>query len=903
MAHVGVVLCAPWVGAFIWALVASCVRTEAKRRGLQLSYEAAVAVPDQAALLNELLDQGVDVLVFWPMSTSDPALLAVLDRAKAAKVPVITLDSFIKHAAVVCTVGSDNDAGQALITEVAFKAMGHRGRVVHFQGDQRLPVGVARNVAFHRVLHKYPGLELVHEAMLDWSAPRSRIEFGAECMRAVFAAGLKPDAVIAASDEGAEGAIQVIAEQGLAGKIIVTGFDGLSEALLSIRDGTMLGTIKQIPELIAEKAFDAALAALHSADLPRISRVDTELITRDNVMETALDALRLVPQFIFDLSYGQHVQRELQQAVITKQSKILSTVSAVSNLFGSMREPQKMMQDLVDLLSQDFTLHCATASPAIDNPLFVRCTRLRPAADTSEGEHPVLSLPLVSAGKPLGELELRGANAKSFDRQTVEILEAIANQVATALENANLYAHTVRLAQNELRETEAKLALAQRAEHLSYHDALTNLPNRRLLNKLLDQAIVQSHRYKHTLAVLFLDLDRFKLVNDTMGHEAGDKLLQEAARRLKGCLRDSDTVARLGGDEFVVMLPELGSPEEPATVAQKILLAIGTPFNVLGQEFSVTGSVGIAVYPDDGEDESTLMKNADIAMYHAKKEGKNNYQFYSARLNTNSLERLALEANLRHALERNEFCLHYQAKRDTATEHVSGMEVLLRWQHPDLGLVAPLQFLTVAEETGLILPIGKWVMKTACAQNVAWQKQGLPHLVISVNLTPRQFNDEMLVNDLLAILAETGMAPQLLELEIPEKTLLHNNVRTLAILTQLKQEGIRIAVDDFGMGYSSLSTLAQFPLDTIKIDRSLIHGVTGTLDDENLAEAIIAMGRTLSLTIVAQGVETREQADYLRKHTCNQFQGFYFNQPVPSEQLAEILRAQGGRADATPPAR
>ena len=892
MVHVGVVLSAPWLGAFIWTLVASCLRTEATRRGVQLTHTAAVTLAEQVTLLAEHLDRGVDALVLKPMSTSDPDLLKVLRRAKAAGVPVITLDSFIDDDAVVCTVASDNEAAQALIAELAFAQLGHRGRVIYFQGDQRLPPGIARKASFDRVLARYPGIELVHEAMLDWVAPMSRIEYGAECMRAALARVAPPDALISASDEGAIGAIEVLAQAGLAGKVIVTGFDGLPEALLAIMDKTMLATIRQNPELIAAKVFEAALAAVHGDDVPRLSGVQTELVTRDNMMQTAVGTLRLVPRLIHDVSLNQHAQRELQQAVIAKQRKILGTVAAVSNVLSRIREPQTMMQELVDMLCEDFALNRASASPAADEPLFERCSRSQPMqADTDEARAELV-LPLRSADKLLGQLELQGANPKAFDRQTVEILEATAHQVAIALQNARLYAQTVQLAQSELRETEAKLAHAQRAEYLSDHDALTALPNRRLLNRLLEQAIVQSHRYKRKLAVLFLDLDRFKHVNDTMGHEAGDKLLQEAAQRLKGCLRESDTVARLGGDEFVVLLPELSEATHPATVAQKIISAIGKPFTQHGHEFSVTASVGIAVYPEDGADEPTLTKNADIAMYHAKKEGKNNFQFYSARLNTSSLERLSLEAGLRRALERNEFRLHYQAKRDTVSGRITGMEVLLRWQHPDLGLVAPLQFLVVAEEMGLIVPIGKWGIRTACRQNVAWQQQGLPHLVVSINLTPRQFGDEALVPDLRAILAETGMDARLLELEIPEKMLLHDNLRTLGILKQLKQEGIRIAVDDFGMGYSSLATLKQFPLDTIKIDRSLIRGVN-LVDDENLAEAIIAMGRTLSLTIVAQGVETREQADFLRKHACDEYQGFYFNQPVPPDELAAILRAQG----------
>ena len=304
------------------------------------------------------------------------------------------------------------------------------------------------------------------------------------------------------------------------------------------------------------------------------------------------------------------------------------------------------------------------------------------------------------------------------------------------------------LALSRQRAVEEQIAHAARVEYLAYHDGLTALPNRSLFSKLLGQSISQAHRYDRQLAVLFLDLDRFKQINDTLGHEAGDQLLQEVATRLKACLRDSDTVARLGGDEFVVLLPELDVEKYAATVAQKILSAVARPFVLLGQEFRVTASIGISTYPQDGLDEQTLTKNADIAMYQAKEEGKNNFQFYSEKLNANSLERLTLESGLRHALERNEFQLHYQAKRDIRSGRITGMEALLRWQHPDLGTVAPMQFIPVAEETGLIVPIGKWVLKTACLQNVAWQSEGLPHLSMAVNLTARQFSDEGLLPDL-----------------------------------------------------------------------------------------------------------------------------------------------------------
>jgi diguanylate cyclase (GGDEF)-like protein len=451
------------------------------------------------------------------------------------------------------------------------------------------------------------------------------------------------------------------------------------------------------------------------------------------------------------------------------------------------------------------------------------------------------------------------------------------------------------LALSRLHAIEEQIAHAARVEYLAYHDGLTTLPNRSLFSKLLGASIKQAHRYNRQLAVLFLDLDRFKQINDTLGHEAGDQLLQEVATRLKDCLRDSDTVARLGGDEFVVLLPELLEEKYVATVARKILSAVAQPFVLLGGESRVTASVGISIYSRDGLDEETLTKNADAAMYQAKSEGKNNFKFYSQKLDDNSLERLTLESGLRNALRKNEFRLHYQAKRDTRSGRITGMEVLLRWQRPDLGTVAPMQFIPLAEETGLIVPIGKWVLETACLQNVAWQNQGLPHLVIAVNLTPRQFFDEHLLTDLRAILAASGMEAQLLELEIAESLLMGDAGKTVRVLSALKAMGIRIAVDNFGIGYASLATLRQFPLDTVKIDRSFSR-ISRDGPDKDLTEAVVAMGKALSLKVVAQGVETKEQADFFRENACDEYQGFYFNNPLPAEQIAQLLWSQPGIA-------
>jgi diguanylate cyclase (GGDEF)-like protein len=438
------------------------------------------------------------------------------------------------------------------------------------------------------------------------------------------------------------------------------------------------------------------------------------------------------------------------------------------------------------------------------------------------------------------------------------------------------------------REYEAKAAHAERVEYLADHDTLTGLPNRSLFSRLLEQAIRLAARHRRELAVMFIDLDRFKQINDTLGHDVGDELLREVARRLRSCLRESDSVARLGGDEFVVLLTEIDSQHDGRTVADKILAKIALPFTLLDQDFRITGSIGIATYPGHGLDEQTLTKNADIAMYRAKEEGKNNFQFYSDEINSNSLERLALEASLRRALEHGELELRYQAKRDACSGRITGIEALLRWQHSELATVAPRRFLALAEETGLIVPIGRWVLEHACRQNVKWQQQGLPRVGVSVNLSERQFYDEGLERDVGAALEASGMEPELLELEIGEEILMRNVSGTLDVLHRMRAMGVRIALDRFGVGYSSLTGLEGFPLDAIKIDRSFLHSPSAAA--AGLTEALVALGRTLGLTVVGQGVETDEQAAFLRRCGCHELQGFHVHRPMRPDQLEELLR-------------
>lgn len=439
--------------------------------------------------------------------------------------------------------------------------------------------------------------------------------------------------------------------------------------------------------------------------------------------------------------------------------------------------------------------------------------------------------------------------------------------------------------------TEYKKA-EEKIQYLATHDSLTGLPNRSMFTQLLDHAILSAKRNHKSLAVLFIDLDRFKTINDTKGHDAGDQLLITIATRYKQTLRASDVVCRQGGDEFVVLIEDIHKSSDLKRVAGQILSSTYEPILLQGDECRVTASVGISIYPTDGEDAQMLMKHADIAMYCAKEQGKNDYQFYSKDLQSVSMGRLAIERNLRTALERNEFSLHYQAKVDFKTGIITGVEALLRWQNAELGAVTPTQLIPIAEETGLIVPIGKWVLRKACAQNVSWQKQGLPPVRMAVNLSLRQLFDSNLPHDIEHALRDSGMEPQLLELEVTESMIMNNPKKMIAILQGIKDKGVRLAIDDFGTGYSSLAQLKQFPVDTLKIDRSFIRNIPEDSEDKAITHAIICMGETLGLTVVAEGVETIEQLNYLKDQSCDEMQGFYFSKPVLPELFAELLRTQ-----------
>ena len=440
------------------------------------------------------------------------------------------------------------------------------------------------------------------------------------------------------------------------------------------------------------------------------------------------------------------------------------------------------------------------------------------------------------------------------------------------------------------RDVSAAQAMAIQMAHSAQHDFLTGLPNRMLLNDRIKQAIVLAPRHNKKVGVLFLDLDGFKHINDSLGHPIGDKLLQSIARCLVDCVRGSDTVSRQGGDEFVVLLSEMEQSEDAAITARRMLQAVAEAHPVNEHDLHVTTSIGVSVYPDDGLNAETLVKNADTAMYQAKEHGRQSYQFFKPAMNVRAVERQSIEENLRRALERKEFTLHYQPKINLKTGEITGAEALLRWTHPIRGPVSPAQFIPVAEDSGLILPIGRWVLREACNQARAWVDAGLRLGTMAVNVSAMEFRDDDFLDGVFTILKETGLDPPRLELELTESVLMKRAASTGTILKTLRDKGVKLAVDDFGTGYSSLSYLRKFSIDALKIDQSFVRHISGASDDTTIVTAVISMGRSLKLRVIAEGVETPAELQFLRAQACDEAQGYYFSPPVLPEQFAGLLK-------------
>lgn len=436
--------------------------------------------------------------------------------------------------------------------------------------------------------------------------------------------------------------------------------------------------------------------------------------------------------------------------------------------------------------------------------------------------------------------------------------------------------------------TERKIYQA-RIEQQANYDTLTGLANRSLLNDRLYQAIQTAASHGTRLAVVFVDLDRFKYINDSLGHHVGDELLRAMAERLRASVRESDTVARLGGDEFVLLISGQGEPETIAVVLERMLSDISQPWTISQGDFNITCSMGVALYPDDGSNAQELLKHADSAMYRAKDKGRNNFQFFTAELNELITERLELENKLRRALERDQFSLHFQPRVDMHSRRIIGAEALLRWSPADQEPVPPARFIPVAEEIGLIVPIGRWVLNQACAQNKAWQDAGLPPLIVSVNVSVRQFRQDNFVQTIGDVLRDTGLEARYLEIELTESAVMHDADQFIAMLNELNDLGVQISIDDFGTGYSSLSYLKRFPVDRLKVDRSFVHDIANDVDDATIVRTVIALGHNLGLKVVAEGVETEQQLEFLRANHCDELQGYYFGMPMPATEFVNVL--------------
>jgi len=508
----------------------------------------------------------------------------------------------------------------------------------------------------------------------------------------------------------------------------------------------------------------------------------------------------------------------------------------------------------------------------------------RPGMLFTQGEEallrPEIGRDLAAAGQWCGELQFQRKNREWFTGWA---------SISAVADTAGKLSHHFLVFSDITERKEAE----RQIHRLAYYDPLTGLPNRTLFYSLLEQALTTAHRSQGHGAVLFLDLNRFKNINDSFGHTPADAVLKEVGRRLAMTLRKEDIVSRLGGDEFVIALLDISRREHAGHVALKLLAALAEPFVVGQHEVLLSASIGISIFPEDGRDTETLLKNADVAMYRAKRLGTSAHIFYSQEMNLRSFEQLKLEGALRRAIERDEFCLYYQPQLDLASGRITGAEALLRWRHAEQGMVPPAQFIPIAEETGLIIPIGEWVINAACRQIRAWMDQGMPQVRIAVNLSTRQFSTA-LPKLILGIIARHGIPADALELEITESMLMHNTESVVAMMREFAAAGILMSLDDFGTGYSSLSYLKRFPIDNLKIDQSFVRGIPADQDDSAIARAIISMAKNLRLSVIAEGVENAEQMEFLRDAGCDEIQGYFFSRPIPADEFAALLVKTNG---------
>jgi len=543
-------------------------------------------------------------------------------------------------------------------------------------------------------------------------------------------------------------------------------------------------------------------------------------------------------------------------------------------------EAERFARDIIDnagdgIAVYDRELRCVLWNDFMEDLTDLEAVNVigRPAAELFPAEHQVEELiRRALAGETVSSPDLQ------FDRRWVSAI------YRPYVDESGQPAGVIALA----RDITDRKAVEQQIEYQAYHDSLTGLANRRLFQEHLSLALALAQRREKQVAVLFLDLDHFKVINDSLGHTIGDALLQQVARRLRNAVRDGDTVARVGGDEFTIVLQELLHAQDAAVVAQKVLRTIAAPMEIAGHKLYVTASIGITLFPADGEDAETLLKNADAAMYRAKSEGRNTYQMSTRELSRATHQRMTVESGLHLALEAGEFALLYQPQIDVESMEVVGMEALLRWRHPDRGVILPEEFIHVAEERGLILPIGDWVLRQACLDARRFHDRGLPHFRVAVNLSARQFRDPSLGSTVESALRDSGIPPATLELEITESMAMENVQLTMATLEQFRQAGVTIAIDDFGTGHSSLSYLKRFPVDALKIDRSFVTDLPDKFEDAAIVSSVIQLANGLGMRVIAEGVETSEQLEFLKEAGCREVQGFYFSYPAPIEELLSL---------------
>ena len=632
----------------------------------------------------------------------------------------------------------------------------------------------------------------------------------------------------------------------------------LSAAPLRAADGTPEGSIILLADVSERRRAE---------QLQSLEHIITRVLSESQSVDEALrDILRTFCQ-IADWDYGARwtldpAEKQLRCIEIWHVDDAAVAAFAAANRASShaFNPREGGLLGGVWMTNELVWMEDAAANTALG-----RAAELAPS-----GLHAALAFPILILGKFYGVIEFMAVEPRPRDDHLIRIARSIGSQIGQFI---------------------ARKEAEQDLTFFANHDTLTGLPNRAMFGQRLTQALARAQRSVRMIAVLFVDLDRFKVINDTLGHDAGDQLLQQAAARLRACLREGDTIARQGGDEFVVLVEDMADVAQATGVAQKIIDNVAQPYVLAGQECHVTASVGVSVFPDDALDVATLLTNADLAMYRAKEAGKNNFQFYAAQDNQHTLERLGLETDLRRAIEHGELSLHYQPKINTRSGCITGVEALVRWQHPQRGNVSPAQFIPLAEENGFIVTIDDWVTATACRDACRWAAAGLPVVPVAVNLSARQFGREGLAERIAASLSESGLEARYLELEITESAVMGNAERAVAILDELHAIGVRVALDDFGTGYSSLGYLKRFPVDSVKIDRSFIANLPHDQDDIAITRAVIAMAHSLRLKVVAEGVETEAQERFLREHDCDEMQGYRFGQPCDAAALARLLAA------------